>query len=264
LGRLVGGRSAAVLAQVEEACRETDAATEQADASAAPSALPSPSLSTTTGSLIASDFSCHRECEHCAKLPFGQPAVLVHLDWSNQADVRLNYWAAPPGAQPYSDATWSGGCTDDPYESCFPVEPLVLSQANASGKNLSYFPDRYELTVEAVPCLFSNDIPDNPGEEGPKHLDVCARIDSVTVTATIAHYLTGETVPHRTEQPLSATAPLYPCNEYRDPAAFRRIIGTFDWDPAAGVSNLATSDPTAPSPPVSVSDEDAPWDQEDS
>ena len=132
----------------------------------------------------------------------------------------------------------------------------------SSGKNLSYYPDRYELTVEALPCLFSNDIPENPGEEGPKHLDVCARIDTVNVTATIAHYQAGETVPHKIEQPLSVTAPLYPCDEYPDPAPFRRAMGTFDWDPAAGVTSLVPSE--AASSPASGSEEDAPWDSEES
>jgi hypothetical protein len=262
LGRLVGDRSTGVLAQAEEACRETGEAREQEDGSAAPSVLPSSSPSTTTGSLIVSDFICHRECEHCATEPYDQPAVLIHFDWSNQADVRLNYWAAPPGAQPYSDASWSGGCADDPYEGCFPVEPLALSQASASGKNLSYFPGRYELTVEAVPCLFSNDIPEKPGEEGPKHLDVCARIDTVGITATIAHYRAGERVPHKVESPLTVTAPLYPCDEYPDPAPFRRAMGTFDWNPAAGVTNLVPSE--AASSPASGSEEDAPWDSEES
>jgi hypothetical protein len=195
------------------------------------------------GAVLAEGDACALTCEHCAELPpYHESAVLIQVGWTDRQDVRLNFWAAPPGSDPYAGAYWSGGCIDGPLlRHCEPVEPLILTQADAGGRNLWYYPGALELTAEAVPCSFADDIPENPGEEGPRHLDVCARISEVNVTASIEHYRAGGSQAHVVEppvEPLGTTVPLYPCDAYPDPTPYRRILGTFDWDPVKGVKNV--------------------------
>jgi len=195
-------------------------------------------------------------CEHCADLPtdeaYDKPAVLIRVTWKPQKDVRLNYWAAPPGSDPYTGAYWSGdGCVDGPRPS-EPAQPLVLTEAWVGGKNLWYEPGSFELIAEAHACVFADDIDEkDPSREGPKHRAVCAAVPSVQVTATVEHYRAGESAPHKVEppvEPMSAPVTLYPCERKRDqdwpdPDKYRRVLGSFDWDPTKGVTNVQAANP---------------------
>ena len=246
------------LAQALKACQP--GAEETTEATPVPSATPTPDPGSqgSTGTTAGSTYVCDLDCEHCADLPpYDEPAFLIHVDWSDQEDVLLNYWAAPPGSDPYGGADWMGGCIDGPLpRHCHPVEPLILTQAYAGGKNLWYYPGALELIVAAHPCVFANDIPEKPGDEGPRHLDVCARISEVDVTATIEYYAKGAVAPQPVGPPLKATVPLYPCEDAPDPAPYRRTLETFHWDPATGITSSPVTD--------GGEEEDAPWDRDDS
>lgn len=232
-----------------------------AEQTAAGAALPG-GESRTAG---AGAYACSLECEHCAELPpYDEPAFLIYLEWGQQADVRLDYWLAEPGAEPYSGAYWSGGCIDGPPpRTCSPIEPLILTEAAVGGKNVWGYRGNLQLTVEAVPCVFADDVPDDPFEEGPRHLAVCERISQVPVTAGIHYVAAGSEVGVRVAEPVAGSAPLYPCQgPWPDPAPYRRIIETFEWSPETGITFADQERRAGAAPAIPGSDEDAPWDQE--
>ena len=225
---------------------------------------PAPSATGRDSGRPAMDYVCELECEHCApRPPYGEPAFLIHLHWTDPADVRLNYWVAEPGSGPYAGAYWSGGCVDGvPPQTCLPVEPLILTEEWVSGNNLWPYPGELELKVEPVPCYFDGDTPEDLGEEGPRHLGVCKRIGKVAVTATIEYHPGGSGPPMPVASGLTASLPLYPCEGAPDAAKYRHTLESFKWDPATGITFGDSPREPAPASGGAGSDEEAPWDRE--
>lgn len=189
--------------------------------------------------------------------PYSQPYTLVRFDWPHKEAVMLNYFATsgdPAAKYPLYHGVMTAGCPSGlDWNNCAPAIPLVFTQAEeamqGSADNRHNKPGLFTLAVEPKgACIYTNDNGDwDTSYPYPTNIEV---------TASIEHYRAGSTTPYAVEGPLRATVPFWVDDPFALslPGPYRRVLGTFEWDPAS-----------SPNPDAIVgigSDEPAPWDIE--
>jgi hypothetical protein len=91
------------------------------------SALPSPTFATD---------GCSSAENGTAAAPSGQPSVTIDVTWEPRDDVMVEYWAVPSGGDGYPPPpAWTGGCTEDAWGDCKPLNPLIFTEPGIFGFN---------------------------------------------------------------------------------------------------------------------------------
>jgi len=196
------------------------------------------------GVTAAADAGCRETGSVAPPPPYSEPYVLVRFDWAEKDDVMVTYYAegsTDPVNDPWFNAYWTAGCTADAWGFCPLPHPLVLTADRIGGANWEESPGVYTLMAETYgACVYATD---TGQADTDRVVAVHERISDFEVTATVEHYRAGESEPYRVEEPLKVMLSLHPDPyEVPDPIAYRRILGTFAWDPAIGITNLQTAD----------------------
>lgn len=192
--------------------------------------------------------------------PLEQPAVFVTVTWDNTRDYVFSYdvtTSPDPLNDPNAgeDASWAGGC-QPPSPRCNRPDPLVITEGSlswqdANGNSRGFYNNAVGAGTYAVLaetkgfCYFPDGSPDGLfyDEASGTFLqpNMVAAPDSVPVTAKIEAFDgEGNKV---FEDRLVAKVPIEISPQSRP--SDRRMLGTFEWDPATGISNLVAAEPPA-------------------
>jgi hypothetical protein len=178
-----------------------------------------------------------------ASAPPGQayadfPAIVVRVDWGEQRrNSMLTYVvtrSSEPLISPYGGggATgWSAGCDAAAVGGCETVEPLILTDAPVTGANVTWLAEgRYTIVAgNAAACAYY---------QGDKPIYAKAS-DPMPVSASIEYYPAAGKGPPLSWMVESVDVPTYELAPMD--ASARRSLGTFDWDPVRGISNLTAA-----------------------
>ncbi len=177
--------------------------------------------------------------------PSSEPYALVHADWPCKADVLLTYFATtgdPSATYPACEAVMTAGCPEGlEWSNRGSVIPLVFTQADEAMRGQANDrqddPGTYTLAVEPKgACLYSDENGNwDASREYPAEIEV---------TAYVEHYGAGESTPYAIEGPFSASVPFWSDEPFLtlQPADYRRVLGTFEWDPTVELTDIPPSD----------------------
>ncbi len=179
--------------------------------------------------------------------PYELPAVLIDFEWEEQDAIRMTLRAPHPGGPEPGDGTTNrtNGCVPGSRYVCWEDPPLIFTEAELpSGYPIERRPGTYALMAEvSEPCMYS----DAAGELDAGRLAAVYGHSGFDITVTITQCEAGgpcetvETIRDRVPMPPKGT--VYTGN--MAPPEYQRVLGTFDWDPATGVSSFVVAPPAS-------------------
>ena len=173
----------------------------------------------------------------------GADAIVIGVTWAKADAAGLQYIvtdSAKPVKEPFAgtnDAYLDAGCAAEAII-CGPVAPLILTTAFSGGRNQGSLAAGH-YTIVAAPggaCVYHS------GEGGKAEYATAPA--TIPVTATIEYYRSGETTPSVSKSLESVMVPTLE-EPPVDLSPHRRILGSFDWDPVTGVTNIVAAEAPA-------------------